>query len=82
MHLSRTIALAALTSATCVSATPLGIISSIGEGAVRFGLRNVFRLNETSIDAILYKGDRPLEYHPQASECIRFLPCNSRGSLI
>ncbi|GAA6018278.1 hypothetical protein JCM11491_005139 [Sporobolomyces phaffii] len=67
MHLQRSLGLIALTSATCVSAaTPLGVISAAGEGVVRFGLRNVLRLNETSIDLILNKGERPLEPHPYA----------------
>ncbi|GAA5877353.1 hypothetical protein JCM16303_006252 [Sporobolomyces ruberrimus] len=67
MHLQRSLGLIALTGATCASAfTPLGIISSAGEGVVRFGLRNVLRLNETSIDAILNRGESPLEPHPYA----------------
>lgn len=69
MHLQRSLGLIALTGATCASAfTPLGIISSAGEGVVRFGLRNVLRLNETSIDAILNRGESPLEPHPYARE--------------
>ncbi|GAA5985178.1 hypothetical protein JCM5350_004260 [Sporobolomyces pararoseus] len=67
MHLRKSLGLLALTSATCVSAaTPLGIISSAGEGVVRFGLRNILRLNETNIDMILNRGERALDPHPYA----------------
>ncbi|GAA5899403.1 uncharacterized protein JCM6883_005209 [Sporobolomyces salmoneus] len=67
MHFRRSLGLIALTSATCVSAaTPLGVISAAGEGVVRFGLRNILRLNETSIEMILNRGERPLEPHPYA----------------
>ncbi|GAA6064211.1 hypothetical protein JCM10212_001624 [Sporobolomyces blumeae] len=66
MRISRSLGLVALTSATCASATPLGIISAVGEGAVRFGLRNILRMNDTSIDMILHKGERPLQPHPYA----------------
>lgn len=69
MHLRKSLGLLALTSATCVSAaTPLGIISSAGEGVVRFGLRNILRLNETNIDMILNRGERALDPHPYAGE--------------
>ncbi|GAA5922824.1 uncharacterized protein JCM15063_003438 [Sporobolomyces koalae] len=67
MQLKRSFGLLALTSITgAYAVSPLGIISSVGEGTVRFGLRNILRLNESSIDAILTKGDRPLEPHPYA----------------
>lgn len=71
MHLRRSLGLVALTTATLASAaTPLGVISAAGEGVVRFGLRNVLRLNESSIDMILNRGERPLDPHPYASECL------------
>ncbi|CEQ38766.1 SPOSA6832_00219 [Sporobolomyces salmonicolor] len=66
VRLARFLGLITLTSALCVSATPLEFIQSAGSGLVSAGLRNIFRLNETQIASIVQGGDKPLPPHPYA----------------
>ncbi|GAA5901925.1 hypothetical protein JCM5296_006304 [Sporobolomyces johnsonii] len=66
VRLARSLGVVALTSAFCVSATPLDFIQNAGSGLISAGLRNIFRLNETQIDSIVQGGDKPLPPHPYA----------------
>lgn len=66
VRLTSSLALLALAAAPAVHAGPLALLQRASDGAVRFGLGRVLRLNETQIDRLLNRDGTPLEPHPHA----------------
>ncbi|BGO99119.1 hypothetical protein NBRC10513v2_000223 [Rhodotorula toruloides] len=66
VRLTSSLALLALAAAPAVHAGPLALLQRASDGAVRFGLGRVLRLNETQIERLLNRDGSPLEPHPHA----------------
>ncbi|GEM06032.1 hypothetical protein Rt10032_c01g0049 [Rhodotorula toruloides] len=66
VRLTSSLVLLALAAAPAVQAGPLALLQRASDGAVRFGLGRVLRLNETQIERLLNRDGNPLEPHPHA----------------